>query len=550
MVIYADMEDLEEHENSEEGDRSDRDEVGEDDTPYQIYKVTNKINDKIYVGLTKQGLKQRFTGHFSKARRVEKSKRNYFQHALIKYGKENFYIEEIDTCVGYKNAGDLETKWVAELKSNCKEVGYNSTSGGQNFKWTPESIQKIKDGMQRKFDENPGLKEKLIENNRLKLKEYYKTHEAIGKGIPHTLKTRQELSLIFREKSKTTPSPWKGKKHSPETIEKMKANRPKTLTKSAKLTVEQVEEVQRLDSEGYPIDEIKKIFAIGDSMLVKIREGRYFEPRKEYPGRPHKKYQNSEETIKIIKDCKNSAEASRALNISSTLWCWIRKTYPEIKTKSDEIFAKNKVEIVEKEEIVKLTKEELRKLQSENAKERCKKDPSIIEKMQAGYAKRVLEQGHPLLGRPRTEEVKQKISKAHFAYTNEEILNCIVENKCVTTKQCGKHFGVDRRYWCTIVRKYNLQKEAKELIDANISNLIEEKFDLKTVKNIIKNSSSGSEICNEFDIDFDIWKLILNKYDLEKEYDKQVVRNKWSKKKADKLDDLARAQMPESGISG
>lgn len=509
------MEDLEEQEISEKLMWRDESEVGEDDTPYQIYKITNTINGKIYVGLTKQGLKRRFSQHFSKANYTEKSERNYFGHALVKYGKENFYIEEIDTCIGYQNAGDLETKWVAELKSNFKEIGYNSTSGGQNFKWTSESIQKIKDGMQRKLDENPGLKEKLAAEHSLRMKEYFKTNEVHNKGIPHTLKTRQELSLIFREKSQTTPNPWKGKKHSPETIEKIKVNRPQKLKKSAILTIKQVEEIQRLDSEGYPIGEILKMFSIGDSMLVKIREGRYFEPRKEYPGRPHKKYQNSEETIKIIKNCKNSAEASRALNISSALWCWIRNTYPEIKIKSDEIFAKNKVEIAEK---IKLTKEELRKLQSENAKERCQKDPSLLEKMQAGYAKRVLEKGHPLLGRARPEEVKQKISKAHLAYTNEEILSCITENKCVNTKQCGKHFGVDRRYWCTIVRNYGLQKEAQELMSINIKNLIDEKFDLETVKEIIRNSSSMKQICEDFDIDFDIWNMVLRKYDLEEEY--------------------------------
>ena len=52
-----------------------------------IYKVTNIINNKIYIGQTIQSLKERKRQHYKFA----KSKKNYkFSNALNKYDANNF----------------------------------------------------------------------------------------------------------------------------------------------------------------------------------------------------------------------------------------------------------------------------------------------------------------------------------------------------------------------------------------------------------------------------------------------------------------------------
>ena len=56
-----------------------------------IYKITNKINGKVYIGQTIQCLKKRWSQHKS-----DSKKSNMTIHkAMRKYGIENFTIEEI-----------------------------------------------------------------------------------------------------------------------------------------------------------------------------------------------------------------------------------------------------------------------------------------------------------------------------------------------------------------------------------------------------------------------------------------------------------------------
>ena len=62
-----------------------------------IYKCTNLINGKIYIGQTIKGLKRRKALHEITA---DKNRGFYFHNAIRKYGKENFKLEIIDS--GYR----------------------------------------------------------------------------------------------------------------------------------------------------------------------------------------------------------------------------------------------------------------------------------------------------------------------------------------------------------------------------------------------------------------------------------------------------------------
>ena len=66
-----------------------------------IYKITNKINNKVYIGQTiKIRASDRFSQHKYLARHLEQEKVNSYLHkAMHKYGVENFsfdIIEKID----------------------------------------------------------------------------------------------------------------------------------------------------------------------------------------------------------------------------------------------------------------------------------------------------------------------------------------------------------------------------------------------------------------------------------------------------------------------
>jgi group I intron endonuclease len=59
-----------------------------------IYKITNNINNKVYIGQTIESIKKRWQRHTWRCT-IERNKMA-ITNAIIKYGKENFIIEQID----------------------------------------------------------------------------------------------------------------------------------------------------------------------------------------------------------------------------------------------------------------------------------------------------------------------------------------------------------------------------------------------------------------------------------------------------------------------
>ena len=107
-----------------------------------IYKITNKINNKIYIGQS-VNIEQRFYTHCSDA--LNKADNNYFHNAIRKYGKENFYIEIIEECPE-EELNDREIYWINKYNSTDTSIGYNSTLGGEgNRKFSFKEMQKMWD---------------------------------------------------------------------------------------------------------------------------------------------------------------------------------------------------------------------------------------------------------------------------------------------------------------------------------------------------------------------------------------------------------------------
>ena len=91
-----------------------------------IYKITNKINNKIYIGLTTTSLVNRWNSHKGAA----KSNPRHLYCSMRKYGVENFEIEQIDEASTLEELGQLERKYIAQYNSKNPEIGYNLSAGG------------------------------------------------------------------------------------------------------------------------------------------------------------------------------------------------------------------------------------------------------------------------------------------------------------------------------------------------------------------------------------------------------------------------------------
>ena len=100
---------------------------------HYIYKYTNKINGKVYIGQT-NNLQKRFNGHKSEAFNPKSKGYNLpFHCAIRKYGIKNFMyevLEEIEDGESQDFINDREIFFIDFYHSLTTENGYNLTVGG------------------------------------------------------------------------------------------------------------------------------------------------------------------------------------------------------------------------------------------------------------------------------------------------------------------------------------------------------------------------------------------------------------------------------------
>lgn len=108
-----------------------------------IYKATNKINGKIYIGQTVMTLEKRRNQH-ERAYKYKNTKNNVFARAINKYGKENFEWEVIDTGISIEDLNNKESYWISYYNSTTNSgLGYNMRANGDNKFLSEEIKQKI-----------------------------------------------------------------------------------------------------------------------------------------------------------------------------------------------------------------------------------------------------------------------------------------------------------------------------------------------------------------------------------------------------------------------
>ena len=93
-----------------------------------IYRITNKINRKSYVGLTRLSVEERWKRHL---RSIKSGSLPKLYAAILKYGPDNFSIETIDTASTLQELSDKEIQWIKTL--DTVKDGYNIAEGGINM---------------------------------------------------------------------------------------------------------------------------------------------------------------------------------------------------------------------------------------------------------------------------------------------------------------------------------------------------------------------------------------------------------------------------------
>ena len=93
---------------------------------YTLYQITNVLNGKRYIGITKLAVKQRWKQHVTNSLNPK-----YPLHlAIAKYGAVNFNVTSLNESTDRKYIGQLEEHTIQHLETHISKNGYNVAKGG------------------------------------------------------------------------------------------------------------------------------------------------------------------------------------------------------------------------------------------------------------------------------------------------------------------------------------------------------------------------------------------------------------------------------------
>lgn len=154
-----------------------------------IYKITNLLSGKIYIGQTVQSLEDRWSDHSRPARGRHKNK-SAIGSAIRKYGKENFFIEKIDSAGSIEALGVLEAHYIQKYGS-LAPAGYNLELGGDSKRCHEETKAKIREALKGRPFVN-----RWAGGNRSKRTDAQKAHlSSLIKGRPNVALYKRVLCV-------------------------------------------------------------------------------------------------------------------------------------------------------------------------------------------------------------------------------------------------------------------------------------------------------------------------------------------------------------------
>lgn len=158
-----------------------------------VYKHTNNLNNKVYIGITIQKPYKRWLNGKGY------TNNDYFNKSINKYGWDNFSHEILYEHLTKEEAEQKEIELIAQYRSNQREFGYNIQNGGMH---------------KGKFSE---ISKKKMSESHIGITAWNKgLHIGIGQennfyGKKHSEETKKKISNAN-----------KGRKKTPEQIEKVR----------------------------------------------------------------------------------------------------------------------------------------------------------------------------------------------------------------------------------------------------------------------------------------------------------------------------------------
>lgn len=160
-----------------------------------LYKLTNSVTDKSYIGITRRALKTRLAEHRRAA--FKNNRTSVFCDALREFGSHSFECEVLGTAKNIENLLTMEALAI-EVYETLVPAGYNQSAGGLGTPGRPHS-----------------------EETRRKMSEKAKGRPAWNRGIPMSEEQKVKLS-VAKTGVKTGQPAWnRGLHHDDEAKKKM-----------------------------------------------------------------------------------------------------------------------------------------------------------------------------------------------------------------------------------------------------------------------------------------------------------------------------------------
>lgn len=171
-----------------------------------IYKLTNKINLKAYIGQTWATLEKRM----GDGENYKNS--TYLYNAIKSHGAENFEYIVLATCEDQETANTLETQYIVEYNTRDHAIGYNLKEGGSAGKHSDETKQKISNSL--KGENAPWFGKHLTEIAKTRISE-------TKMGTKQSEEQKQAKAAQMTEWHATHVHPMTGKHHTEDAKKSM-----------------------------------------------------------------------------------------------------------------------------------------------------------------------------------------------------------------------------------------------------------------------------------------------------------------------------------------
>ncbi len=265
-----------------------------------IYKITNLINSKIYIGKD------------SKNNPDYMGSGVYIRRAIKKYGIENFTKEIVEYCT-HDNINEREIFWIDYHKSTKSKIGYNRTKGGDGGNTfecneNTDALRKKLSDIQKEIQNRPERKE-FISKLHLGRKRPPETARRISESKLEFYKVQENRDVLREALAKTINSPERLK----ERAEAMRGKKVCDLTQESKDKISS--SIKKLWEDPEYVGKLmatrKKMYAEGRGKKSKEE----IDKQKDRQSKKRYEYSSEWELIKIWDSIKSITETN---NVSHT----------------------------------------------------------------------------------------------------------------------------------------------------------------------------------------------------------------------------------------